>query len=251
MLKSPVAKFVVVASVVAFAACKPAGKKSSSPGTPGPNIDASIAPVGVSGSEIQVASTAFPARIQFRISGANDPAAFSLALAERPANVTIEGRNTLQPVLLWTPTASQPQAYVQFVMRDVKRCAATTGNQASCSLSDGQVSPSSPLQPYDKLSTRYLLRFTGDTRSLQGGNSNAVIPGTQVLPAPNGGSTLFNQLGTQILQAGGRVGAQIIQNNFSTSGLNWNQILQQAFGLPTNQTTTPPSTGTNGTPPTN
>jgi hypothetical protein len=211
----------------------------------------SISPVGVSGSEIQVATTAFPARVQFRINGSTDPSAFTLALAERPANVTIEGRSTLQPILLWTPTASQPQAYVQFVLRDVKRCAATTGNQATCSLSDGQISPSSPLQPYDKLSSRYLLRFTGDTRTLQGGSNNAVIPGTQVLPAPNNaGSTIFNQIGTQILQAGGRIGAQIIQNNFDTNGLDWNQILQQAFGLPsTNQT--PNSGSGNSTTPTN
>ncbi|MEY4632624.1 MAG: hypothetical protein RIQ81_2744, partial [Pseudomonadota bacterium] len=172
-------------------------------------------------------------------SGTNDPTAFSLALAERPGNVTIEGRASLQPLLLWTPTASQPQAYVQFVLRDVKRCMATTNNQSACSVSDGQISPSSPLQPYDKLSTRYLLKFTGDSRTLQGGNSNAVIPGTQTVPTPNSGSTIFDQVGSQILQAGTRLGAQYIQNGFRTNGWDWNQILQQAFGVPTTPQTPP------------
>lgn len=236
---------VVASAVAALAACKPASKKNNNANNTAPNQSLSIAPVGVSGSEIQVAGTAFPARIQFRVSGTTDPAAFTVALVERPANTTIEGRASLKPVLLWTPSASQPQAYVQFVIRDLKRCESATGNRAGCNLVDGQISPASPVQPYDKLSTRYLLRFTGDSRVLQANNS-AVVPGSQVIPGANTGNTIggtvINAIGNQVLSGAGRAATTYISNGFSTNGMSWQQILQNAFGIP-QAPVTPPATG--------
>lgn len=253
MMKLP-ARFtntvVMVSAVAALAACKPAAKKNNSNNT-APNLGLSIAPVGVSGSEIQVAGTAFPARIQFRVSGTSDPASFALALVERPANTTIEGRASLQPVLLWTPSTSQPQAYVQFVIRDLKRCESATGNRAGCNLVDGQISPSSPVQPYDKLSTRYLLRFTGDSRVLQA-NGAAVVPGSQVIPGANGantiGGTVINAIGNQIMSGAGRAATTYISNGFSTNGMSWQQILQNAFGLPQANAPVPGATAGTTTP---
>lgn len=237
----------IVASGLVATACKPAAKKNKNSNTSDPNQSVAIAPVGVTGSEIQVAGTAFPARIQFKISGITDPATISLAMVERPANTAIEARATLQPVLLWTPTSSQPQAYVQFVIRDLKRCESATGNRASCNLVDGQISPGSPVQPYDKLSTRYMLRFTGDSRVLQANNS-AVIPGSQIIPGgANGGTTIggtiFNTVGNQVMSGAGRMATTYIGNGFSTNGMTWQQILQSGFGIPSTApgTVTPPT----------
>jgi|GEM_PF-1745758 len=249
MMKLPVKVtnvLVVVSTLTALGACKPSAKNNNSNNT-SPTQGFSIAPVGVSGTEIQVAGTAFPARVQFKMSGTTDPSSFALALVERPANTTIEGRASLNPVLLWTPSASQPQAYVQFVIRDLKRCESATGNRAGCNLVDGQISPSSPIQPYDKLSTRYLLRFTGDSRVLQATN-NAVVPGTQVIPGANNGigNAVINTIGNQVLSGAGRVATTYVANGFSTNGMGWQQILQSAFGIP--QATTPgATTGTVGT----
>ena len=246
MKKLPVYLTIVVSSFAALAAtgCKPAGKKNNNANQSDPNQGISIAPVGVTGSEIQVAGSSFPARIQFKISGVSDPSTMTLAMVERPANTMIESRATLQPVLLWTPSVSQPQAYVQFVIRDMKRCEAATGNRATCSLVDGQISSGSPVQPYDKLSTRYLLRFTGDSRVLQASN-NAVVPGNQVVPGTNGGSTIggavFDAVGNQVIAGAGRAAYTFIGNGFSTNGMTWQQILQGGFGIPS---TAPPVTGT-------
>lgn len=232
---------VTALSLLALGACKPDSKKSSSPSTP-PVSGLSIAPVGVSGTEIQVAGSSFPARIAFAINGTTDPTQVALAMVERPANSTIEGRTSLNPSLLWTPTTSQPQAYVQFVLRDLKRCTETTGNPASCSLIDGQISPSSPVQPYDTLSTRYTLRFTGSTSVLQN-NGTAVVPGSTTTPIPNNGSTIggvvWDQVTNQFINAGGNVLSQYIANGFSTEGLSWQDILRQAFGVPSTSTTNP------------
>ena len=243
MKKLPVYVTIVVSSLAAFAAtgCKPAAKGNNA-NQSDPNQNVAIVPVGVTGSEIQVAGASFPARIQFQISGVTDPSKISLALVERPANTSIESRATLQPVLLWTPSTSQPQAYVQFVIRDMTRCQAATGNSVTCALADGQISPGSPAQPYDKLSTRFLLRFTGDSRVLQANNS-AVVPGTQVIPgSTNGGSTIggtiLSTVENQVMSGAGRIATTFIGNGFSTTGMTWQQILQNGFGIPTTTTTT-------------
>ncbi len=247
MKKLPVYFTIVVSSFAAISAtgCKPAAKKNNNANQSDPNQGISIVPVGVTGSEIQVAGSSFPARIQFRISGVTDPSTMTLAMVERPANTMIDSRATLNPALLWTPTVSQPQAYVQFVIRDLKRCEAATGNRATCSLVDGQISAGSPVQPYDKLSTRYLLRFTGDSRVLQA-NNGAVIPGNQVIPGANGGSNIggvvFDAVGNQVMAGAGRIATTFIGNGFSTNGASWQQILQNGFGIPS--TTTPPVTTT-------
>lgn len=234
---------VSAAMLLALSACKPDSKKSNKTTNTAPTA-VTITPVGVSGTEIQVAGTSFPARIPFRVSGITDPAQMALAMVERPGNTSIEGRNTLDPVLLWTPTASQPQANVQFVIRDLKRCTETTGNPASCSLIDGQISPNSPVQPYDTLSTKYVLRFTGSTSVLQN-NGSAVVPGSSTTPAPNDTSTIggivWDQVTNQFINAGGNVLTQYIANGFSTEGLTWQEVLRRAFGVP-NTSTTPPVT---------